>query len=90
MRTGSAQFWTDWTDRTSHTTEEGPDGLLVGGDASLSEAAASAAPTVEGVVHMLHELPQVRSRMDDGVLIPLPLSGEYGAPPAAGMAHGVT
>lgn len=38
---------------------------------------------------MLHELPQVCSRMDDGVLIPLPLSGEHGAPPAAGMAHGV-
>ena len=34
MRTGSAQFWTDWTDRTSHATEEGPDGCLIGGDAS--------------------------------------------------------
>ena len=43
MRTGSAQFWTDRTDRTSHATEEGPDGCLIGGDASLSEAAASAA-----------------------------------------------
>ena len=90
MGTGSAQFWTDRKDRTSHATEEGPDGCLIGGDASLSEAAASAAPTVEGVVHMLHELPQVCSRMDDGVLIPLPVPGEHGASPAAGMAHGVT
>ena len=27
--------------------------------------------------------------MDDGVLIPLPVPGEHGAPPAAGAAHGV-
>ena len=34
MGTGLARFWTDRTDRTSHATEEGSDGCLIGGDAS--------------------------------------------------------
>ena len=45
----------------------------------VKEVIVATAPTVEGVVHMLHELPQVCSRMDDGVLIPLPVPAKAGA-----------
>ena len=69
--------------------EEGAYLLGRAGGAALGKAVPSAAPPVEGGVHVLDELAQVAAALDNGVPVVAVLSGKHGAAPAGGLGDGV-